>query len=326
MAEAIPEWTLKPEEEIKRKHLHDIYAGSRQGGICPSAKSPNILIFSNPESGKKHGYHDEWMSDGCFHYTGEGQHGDQSMTKGNLAILNHIEDGRALRVFQGSKDIVTYKGEFTLDGEDPWYETDAPETNNGPLRKVIVFKLQPVDTKPLAPESLLSKLLATKERVKSIPIEKQKTEEYFVSPNQEAYTAEREEADLVIKFSEYLHSKGLAAERLQIIPKGERRPLFTDLYVKEINLLAEAKGSVTREKIRMAIGQLADYSRFASDATCAILIPSKPRPDLMELIHSQGYTAIWPDGNTYKTSNNEVISATGKQQETGNQDEKCIHG
>ncbi|MFW6639927.1 restriction endonuclease [Nocardiopsis algeriensis] len=306
MAEATPQWKLKPGEKVKRKLLHDTYAGSRQGGICPSAKSPNILIFSNPEVGEKHGYHDAWMSDGCFHYTGEGQYGDQSMTKGNLAILNHAKDGRALRVFQGSKDIVVYQGEFSLDDEVPWYETDAPETDDGPLRKVIVFKLRPVDTQPPTPESFLSMLLTTKERVKSVPIEEQKTEEYFLNPNQETSTAKREESTLVSNFSEYLQSKGLDVERLQITPDGERSPLFTDLYVRKINLLAEAKGSTTRENIRMAIGQLADYKRFVSNAVCAILTPSKPRPDLMDLVHAQGYTAIWPEGNTYKSSNNKI--------------------
>ena len=68
------------------------------------------------------------MPDGCFHYSGEGQYGDQRMLSGNASILNHQAEGRALRVFQGARGLVTYVGEFVVDSDDPSYEADAPET------------------------------------------------------------------------------------------------------------------------------------------------------------------------------------------------------
>ena len=46
-----PSWTLKPGDTIKRKALHDSLGGSRQSGICPSRESPNVFVFTDPESG-----------------------------------------------------------------------------------------------------------------------------------------------------------------------------------------------------------------------------------------------------------------------------------
>ena len=81
-------WTLPPGETIRRVDLHSAYGGGGQGGIAPSARTPNVLIFSDPASGEQHGYFDGWHEDGLFHYTGEGQRGDQQMRGGNSAILN----------------------------------------------------------------------------------------------------------------------------------------------------------------------------------------------------------------------------------------------
>jgi len=301
-----PEWTLKPGDSIKRKELHDQYGGSRQSGISPCTKSDNVIIFTDPASGEQHGYHDEWMPDGRFHYSGEGKYGDQKMTSGNASLLNHAKQGRTLRVFQGARDTVTYQGEFIVDNDDPWHATDAPETDKGPLRKVFVFHLNPIDTEPLPPKETLARMVAALEPVKKIPLEKQDVEKFFVNQNEKTYSADRTEAKLVLEFSNYLHTKGYTTTRRQLLPQGETRPLFTDLHVEEINLLVEAKGSVTRENIRMAIGQLVDYSRLMNKPKCAILVPSKPRPDLIDLAHSQGYAVIWQDDHFYQVSNENI--------------------
>src|SRR3954447_21543245 len=70
---------LQPGDRITRKELHERWGGRTQGGISPSASTPNIFIFWSPALGEKHGYYDEFRSDGCFYYTGKGQYGDQEM-------------------------------------------------------------------------------------------------------------------------------------------------------------------------------------------------------------------------------------------------------
>ncbi len=72
-------------------------------------------MFTDPVAGERHGYFDGWRDDGYFHYTGEGQRGDQGMMSGNAAILNHARDGRSLRLFMGARGTVRYVGEFEVD-------------------------------------------------------------------------------------------------------------------------------------------------------------------------------------------------------------------
>ncbi|GAA3635713.1 hypothetical protein [Microlunatus ginsengisoli] len=137
-------WDLNVGEQIRRVDLHAQYGGSRQDGVSPSARTPNVLIFTDPQSGEQHGYFDSWREDGFFYYTGRGQRGNQTFTSGNLAILNYQQDGRALRLFEGARGIVTYAGRFELAEDQAWVEEIAPETGGGPKRRVIVFRLSPV--------------------------------------------------------------------------------------------------------------------------------------------------------------------------------------
>ncbi|MFI6530836.1 restriction endonuclease [Nonomuraea sp. NPDC050547] len=308
MTTPTPAWTLKPGEPIERKTLHERFGGRTQGGIGPSSRSDNVFVFTDPIAGEKHGYFDGWMPDGLFHYSGEGQYGDQRMMSGNASILNHEQNNKALRVFQGARGTVTYLGEFEVDDKEPWYEADAPETGGGAIRRVIVFRLRPIDAAVQPPQTSLARLLdaandnPSEDQVQELELEQQLTERTFVNPDREPYEAERKESTLVQALGDYLRSKNHKVGRHQMLPKGETRPLFTDLYDHDAKLLVEAKGSVTRENVRMAIGQLADYGRFLPDATRAILLPSEPRQDLIELAHSQDVVVLWPAKQGYGAS------------------------
>jgi hypothetical protein len=107
-------WDLSSGDTIRRTDLHARFGGRRQGGIGPSAKTPNVFLFTDPAIGQQHGYYDGRSDDGSFHYTGEGQRGDQTLAQGNLAIANHVADDRALRLFRGAGGEVLYLGEFLL--------------------------------------------------------------------------------------------------------------------------------------------------------------------------------------------------------------------
>lgn len=298
------EWTLSPGDEIQRTELQERYGGRTQGGIGPSRKTPNVFVFSDPVAGEKHGYYDGWRDDGCFHYTGEGQRGDQEMKSGNATILNHADDGRVLRVFMGARGVVTYEGEFDLDSEQPYYRTDAPETNDGPLREVIVFRLRPKDTEPRPPSSRLDAALSGA-TVQDVPVEQQQTETAYVAPSHEPYEADRREQRLVLDLQDHLRRRGHDVSRKKIVPPGEARPLFTDLYDATTGTLFEAKGTVERNAIRMAIGQLADYKRFVDRGTpkhLAILVPSEPREDLRNLLNEQNIELVYSSGSGFTDS------------------------
>ncbi|MFE2934464.1 hypothetical protein [Streptomyces sp. NPDC059278] len=57
----------------------------------------------------------------------------------------------------------------------------------------------------------------------------------------------------------------------------------------------------------MAIGQLADYNRFVGHSIRAILLPSKPREDLLALAEAQKCAVIWPEGRGFISTNPEAL-------------------
>lgn len=137
-------FSLKENDIIKRSELHDQYGGNRQSGIAASAQTPNIFLFTHPEEGENHGYYDRWDNNGTtLFYCGEGQNGDQTMTKGNKAILEHQSTGKAIHVFVNDTQNahVRYVGEFALDTHQPYTIKKAHATNNGPERNVFEFCL-----------------------------------------------------------------------------------------------------------------------------------------------------------------------------------------
>jgi hypothetical protein len=113
---------------------------------------------------------------------------------------------------------------------------------------------------------------------------------------------------LVDDFTQWLRRRMHEPSRLMIVPNGEHKPLFTDIWLPEVSLLVEAKGNSTREAFRMAVGQLADYSRFLDPGIMkAILVPSRPRRDLEDLARSQDLIVFWPEpGAGFRCTNEEV--------------------
>ncbi|WP_371787430.1 restriction endonuclease [Streptomyces albidoflavus] len=296
-------WGITIGQQLKRVDLHAEYGGRRQGGIGPSRVTSNVLLFTDPAKGHKHGYFDGWGEDDCYHYAGEGQLGDQKMTQGNLAILNHQQDGRALRLFRGvSSGVCEYLGEFTLPDHRPWYRTDAPETNGGPIRSTIMFRLQPVTAQP--PVGAQLPHTPTDELdVEVVNVEQQHTERTFVDPAREPYEAERVEAKLVRNFVEHLRLQGHTVMRQRISVPGQSKPLITDACDLTTNRLYEAKGSVSREAIRMAIGQLFDYRRFLKERPAlSLLVPSAPAQELIDLCTGVQIDVVWPDGDHYAST------------------------
>ena len=131
-----------------------------------------------------------------------------------------------------------------------------------------------------------------------VPIEEQHTEAFVLNPDTTPRQAFRAEQKLVLRYREYMKSKGVVVCRKKYVPSGEVRPIFSDVWIEERNALIEAKNSDGREAIRQAIGQLYDYRRFHKQAPpkLAVLLPYKPTADRMDLLRSADIHAIWPHG------------------------------
>lgn len=125
----------------RKEEITGRFGGSSQSGIAPSSQTQAIFIFTGG-SGKQYGYTDEYDEFGFLLYTGEGQRGDMTMTRGNLAIASHAEHGRALHVFEttGKGKPCLYKGEFVYGSH---FIRKGPD-KGGNDRSVIVFRLMPV--------------------------------------------------------------------------------------------------------------------------------------------------------------------------------------
>lgn len=279
-------------QTLLRREVHRKYGGQRQGGISTPDGLNAVLFFTDPAKGRRHGYYDGMAADRCFHYVGEGQHGDQKFERGNKAILNHRANGKTLEGFLTKGTSATYLGEFELEGH---YLTDAHESDDpDTLRQVVVFKLRALGELPVALLPL-PYTPAPQARTEVVPVEEHYTERAFVSPDREPYELERREAALVQRYRQYLENQGYEVGRLRIVPPGESRPLYSDLWNKTNEDLIEAKSTVTRDQIRQAIGQLLDYGRFVPGASRTILVPSRPRQDLLDYIASVDVGVVFPD-------------------------------
>ena len=119
----------------RRADIHAVFGGNWQAGICPSSNYPYIFIFSG-KSGHQHGYKDGWDNPSVFTYTGEGQAGDMKFTRGNLALRDHLLNGKRVFLFESEgKGFVRFKCEVEF------FDADIFETHDtsGNMRIGIKF-------------------------------------------------------------------------------------------------------------------------------------------------------------------------------------------
>ena len=126
----------------RKRDIHAKFRGQERGGIATPTAAPFIFLFTG-QQGTVFGYQDGMQSDGSFEYTGEGQTGDMTFTKGNKAIRDHAKDGKDMLLFETfkTKGQCRYLGSFVCDG---WVLRMAQD-KAGALRKAIVFKLVPLE-------------------------------------------------------------------------------------------------------------------------------------------------------------------------------------
>ena len=304
-----PLWSIAPGEDRIREEIHGAYGGSRQNGISRSAQTPNILVYSDHEKASRNGYDfDGWdVNHELFYYTGEGPTGDQQLTRGNKAILDHKENQLALRLFVAVGNVAgtgtrihRYVGQFEVDPDLPYIQRTAPGADGVP-RNVIVFRLMPIgetktDVAQTSPvEGAIAAASVATIAVNAIPLAAIKSEE---SEFERAVSgiARQTEAGLVDRFREYLeNSHGRVVERYEIqTPIGV---LYSDAADTTANILYEAKGTAERMSVRLALGQVLDYGRYVKHCALAVLLPNPPDADLIELLESHNVGCV-VEGNS----------------------------
>jgi hypothetical protein len=291
-------WDIKVGEVLKRKEVHSRYGGAGMGGIEPSAKTPNVFIFTS-DTGSNYGYNfDEELEDGSFLYSGDGQVGDQDISiGGNKAIVEHRKKGRALRIFEAAErdTFVRYVGEFELADAEP--EVRRAPDRNGDERDVLVFHLLPVGrTKRFTRKNKVDAKAAVIRRRSERNTQESHTRKISASTT----LAIRQEGQLQKRYEDYLRSQGIDVDTFEISIPESNAPLRVDLVDFTNNRIIEAKAGLTRGYVREAIGQVLDYvfqlKRLRNELwKPAILLPGKPSEDLVELISSLNIELIWED-------------------------------
>jgi 5-methylcytosine-specific restriction enzyme A len=123
-----------------RSEIHDQFGGQRQYGISTPHKFNIIFLFTG-QSGKEHGYNDGWRNDRIFLYSGEGQTGDMTFTRGNKEIRDHQETGKELHLFE-----IIGGGQVKYLGQMVCLEYRIlDEDTRGITRKTIQFELAPIE-------------------------------------------------------------------------------------------------------------------------------------------------------------------------------------
>jgi 5-methylcytosine-specific restriction protein A len=299
-------WDLDPGDDLNRADRAELYGGAEQGGIQPSTTSPNVFVYTDPSAGELYGYtYDGWDSqEDLFLYTGEGRVGDQRLRAGNKAVAQHVQDGKALRLFvadgfeTGTRTKrQVYLGEFEVDRDLPFVRAEAPDTE-GVLRSVLVFRLHPIGRvlrresersetgdAPASTEAVLDDTpLRTPPLGAEVGTETTTNPTFTITPAA-AVEGVRREALLSDRFQAFLEFHGRTVRRYRVKPAGSLSTLLTDLYDVTASVLYEAKAASTRECVRMAIGQLLDYRRFVPPASrLALLVPTPPALDLIDLL------------------------------------------
>ena len=108
VAEALEHFGVRAVPELYRRLANvDTLSAKRQRTLPAACKVYDLLNFA---------------SEVATHHATE---------SGNRAVLHHVNEGRAIRLFRGVGGTVTYLGQFTPDPARPYYLMDAQESGGG---------------------------------------------------------------------------------------------------------------------------------------------------------------------------------------------------
>ncbi|KOV01945.1 hypothetical protein ADK91_21310 [Streptomyces sp. XY511] len=297
-------------------------------GIEPAAAAKKVFVYSDPSAGAEYGYTFDGRAEDDEHgplylYTGYGANGDQQLKSRNKSLRYHVEDGRELHLFVAHGKVPgsgtmrqRYIGQMTVDPITP-VEVRRGLGRDNQMRDALVFRLRPAAgtipkweaadaLKPATATEVAdvevakptSGLIPAQTGVKDKNAEQHSTAETFADIPGGLRKVVRREGVLMEAFKQHLLAAGHEVKTFQITLAGEVGALTPDLYDITDHVLYEAKGQTTRNNIRMAIGQLADYRRHVpkpDGLRVAVLLPSEPSNDLKDLLAEQDIHLVYPD-------------------------------
>lgn len=323
---------LNPGMFTTRKDVKASYGCGDRQGIEPCEPHKKVFVYSDPKAGEEFGYtfdgrveDDEYGP--LYLYTGYGAIGDQKLESRNKTLRYHVERGLEVHLFVADgtmpkSDTVRqrYIGPMMVDPIEPVVVRRGLGKDKK-MRNALVFRFRPVpgSTPAWAPADQpkaaiqdsfedvefednvetvkIAPKIPAQTGVKDKKSEQHSTVETIANIPGGPKKVVRREGTLMEAFKKHLTAAGHAHKTFQITLAGEIGALTPDLYDIADHALYEAKGQATRNNIRMAIGQLADYRRHtpkqATDLRVVVLLPEEPSPDLKALLDSQGVHLVF---------------------------------
>lgn len=318
-------WSVEIGTSVSRTFLHEQYGGSASRGISVPARGTtqtSVMLFWKPQHGAQWGYQDGWTEDGSrFYFTGMGQTGDQTFgghTTENGRLRDHRKDGMSVRLLRARQtNSVSYEAQLQL--VDFFYLSATDGLGNP--RQVIQFEFEPigefiqfgeaVKTDAIREKAVPASLLRPDELgPQPAKIERVTARQFEQVRRQIVVQARRTEATLVGDFAAWMDKRGVTVRARMIPYAPERRMLRVDAYIEgNPPILVEAKASVSREDIRMAIGQALDYARYEQNSAIAVLLPAEPPEDMKQLVRStQHMPSVIAAGVVWKSGHNFCFS------------------
>ncbi|NEB04778.1 hypothetical protein [Streptomyces sp. SID13726] len=304
---------FQPGDVLTRADIHPVLGGSGYAGICPAIEKRNVLLFSDSKIGERYGYSDGWLAEDddigpVFTYTGAGKRGDQTLSGGNTAILEHAAKGRTLHLFIAvgkvpGSDTRTHKyiGQFKVDERKP-FEIREARDELGQDRNVIVFRLRPTgpciretsDTLRPAPVSRF-RLQRTAGRL-ARAYRRQRRQQH---PTEVEPVGVATRDDLADAFEDRETAAGESIVQMELSMRDSTSQLVFDLYNQTSNTIYEPTGSAANESITQALAQLLHARRYLRRLThqqplhLMVLTPSLPHEDLRDLLAEHGIGIVY---------------------------------
>lgn len=298
--DALPEeWTLLRGQTILRARLHDRYSGIRQGGIAPSRKTKNIFLFTDDSSNHEHGYEtDYWIDDFTFLYCGDGQIGNQKLSRRNLQVLNHVRDERKLRLFSPVSGKVTYLGELKIDSENP-YEFKNGIGRDGNPRQVIMFRLKRV----LENHDSGSQGTREQESVSEFGVRyKFANEEPHQVEGSELFRADPNLLDRALQIhalTQNTVANWVMGDSLTPQSPNSNKCDFDIAWESDFGRIVCEVKSLTDEnevhQFRLGLGQILEYS-YKLNASPVLMFSRRPtQQELINTANKAGVAVLWPE-------------------------------
>jgi len=114
------------------------------------------------------------------------------------------------------------------------------------------------------------------------------------------------EAELTARYESFMNNRGIKLSKLQM---GRNE---NDIYIKEENILIEAKPDVSSTNFRQVLGQIIHYDYLLEKENkkpdyVAALFPEKPSDDFMEIFSRHKIYVIWETNKGNFNNNLPVI-------------------